>query len=170
MASLICLRTKFVWTNPGLMCACGLRLVEAEGLPRESSRVIPSCWCCGWWCFLFTWTNKVIYLHGYRVPFLLDNCYYLALDRAVLALCVWCVCVDFQPERLENCCLKCVCSSGSQRLCSSKVSLVKGNSWFECDICLFVEDFFHIYLTEPGECWDCWRLNMDGGHLGVVLK
>lgn len=43
-------------------------------------------WCCGWWCSLFTWINNVIYLHGYRVPFLLDNCYYLALDGAAAAL------------------------------------------------------------------------------------
>lgn len=68
-------------------------MVHESGLRARrgwrTSGLIPSRWCCGWWCFLFTWTNKVIYLHGYRVPFLLDSCYYLALDRAVVALCEW---------------------------------------------------------------------------------
>lgn len=94
--------------------------VQATSAPAEwrihrgrgsSSRVTPSrrcCgWCCGWWCFLFTWTNKVIYLHGYRVPFLLDNCYYLALEE-LFSLCVG---VGFRPAWLEGC-LESVCSSG----------------------------------------------------------
>lgn len=78
-----------------------------------------------WLMVSFVYLNKqgyTVYLHGYRVPFLLDNCYYLALDRVVLALCgCW-------PEWLEKCCLKSVCSSSSQRLCSSQISLRKGKT------------------------------------------
>lgn len=37
--------------------------------------------------FCFTWTYNVLYFIGFRVPFLLDYCYYLALFRAVLAPC-----------------------------------------------------------------------------------
>lgn len=58
------------------------------------------------WGFLYTWTNKVIYLHGYWVLFLLDNCYYLALARAVPALCV-CVCLTgMTGEMLSEICLQ----------------------------------------------------------------
>lgn len=58
-----------------------------------------------------------------RVPFLLDHCYYLALDGAALALrgcglSTWVTGKMFGPKSV-------CCSSSSQRLCSSEISLVK---------------------------------------------
>lgn len=76
---------RFVGWNPLHLCENkAYWLIEAKGNPGRRSRVIPNLRCCIWcfFCF-FVYQNKqgnTVYLYGYRVPFLLQNCYYLALD------------------------------------------------------------------------------------------
>lgn len=81
------------------------------------------------------------------MPFLLDNCYYLALDRAVIALCG----CGLSSGVTGKCCLKSVCHSlGSRRLRSSDISLIKGDTAVLVRRLLIHLGFYPNVLTVPG--------------------